>query len=601
LAIPALEDAASGTAASEEGEDAADREPAQDAGNESEQAAPTGSESELETDNESEQAADRGRQATRDSGVRSPNDARSPEAPENARTIPSSKMAERMAQVVDGCRKEAEPVTMDTFIGQPEAAAFAKKMIERLGDVTLYHKDSVPNGAIFAGPRGLGKTQLAHTIAHESGCPIYSLDSNFQNFASKQSGVIDTLFDTAYNVSSETQKPVILFFDECDDLMQSRSDKRATNAITAIKREWKTDTIDKVNPANKNAVLPRVFVIACTNYPNGLSPDLLNRFGSPCNLFTFKPHSLDSIRSFVTKQYGELIDLSDSDWQFLGQRLEAKTQGSMRSVKSIFGSVLGDVRDEAVKEFKAAGNRNDGSSTNIEDYTRKAGRNDIMKYLEQSELCVQGNERIRSEEEQFKPVIMHLRRWLTDTPLPKSESYRSRASNGDVVVMWDLVSWLHFQSPDNAFLYLIGAGLTGFQPEKVWDTPQQRHSWPGKAEFIKRVRRCVELAFPQAKFLENKTGKAMYICFFGAGSPQRAKEGQKTKFSGSYFEPLRYIERFDETNQVQSLRKRLDHLKETKIDLEAHLNDCNIAIEELQKELNEAQEKERAEAQNEPN
>lgn len=128
---------------------------------------------------------------------------------------------------------------------------------------------SIPKGTIVYGAPGTGKTQIARTIANQSGLSFVaaSLADVKGTHIGESANLVKALFEKARSAA-----PAILFLDEIDLIAPSRSSRSKdsfTGEITSqILQEMDGITLHKEN----------VFVLAATNNLDAIDPAILSRF-----------------------------------------------------------------------------------------------------------------------------------------------------------------------------------------------------------------------------------------------------------------------------------------------------------------------------------
>lgn len=131
-----------------------------------------------------------------------------------------------------------------------------------------------PKGMLLYGPPGTGKTMLAAATA--SGMDGYFINVDASSMMSKWLGEaeknVSKIFKIARKYAEREGKPVILFVDEVDSLLGSRSSEVGGEVRT--KNQFLTE-MDGVNSKGKNLML---YVIGATNKPWALDWPFLRRF-----------------------------------------------------------------------------------------------------------------------------------------------------------------------------------------------------------------------------------------------------------------------------------------------------------------------------------
>lgn len=133
------------------------------------------------------------------------------------------------------------------------------------GSVKALHP---PKGILFYGPPGTGKTMLARAIAAEADCPFLSL--TLANLENKFFGESSKLLNATFSLARKIQ-PCVLFFDEIDGMIRTRSD-HDQSCVYAFKTEFLTH-MDGITTMDTDAVI----VIGCTNCASKLDPAVKRR------------------------------------------------------------------------------------------------------------------------------------------------------------------------------------------------------------------------------------------------------------------------------------------------------------------------------------
>lgn len=129
-------------------------------------------------------------------------------------------------------------------------------------------KVSIPTGLLMYGPPWTGKTFFSKKLAQElwAGFISKSMWELWSSYMHQTTKNIKALFDWAKNASKKG--PIILFLDEIDSLVSSR-----TNNVDANKAEEVSQFLQEFNKLAEEA--PNLIVIAATNRPDHLDSALL--------------------------------------------------------------------------------------------------------------------------------------------------------------------------------------------------------------------------------------------------------------------------------------------------------------------------------------
>lgn len=179
---------------------------------------------------------------------------------------------------------------------------------------------TIPNGILFYGPPGCGKTFFAERMAEEIGVNFYQLKpSDIQSkWVNASQENIKKLFDEA-----RENAPSIIFIDELDAVVPNRDNSNVNHMNTSAVNEF----LAQMNNCGDDGI----FIIGATNRPNLIDPAIL-RAGRLDKLIYIPPPDFDARESmfklFLEKRprevglnYSELAKMTEnyvsSDIKFL--------------------------------------------------------------------------------------------------------------------------------------------------------------------------------------------------------------------------------------------------------------------------------------------
>lgn len=190
-----------------------------------------------------------------------------------------------------GMEKTLRPAFMQDYVGQT-------KIKESLGlfmEAARARGDALDH-VLLAGPPGLGKTTLAHIIAHEMGAQLHVVTG--PNIEKKG--------DLAA-VLSNLQPRDVLFIDEVHRLQ-----KTIEEVLYGAMEDFKLDLIIGQGPAARTLRidLPPFTLVGATTRAGLLSTPLRDRFGVQFRLDFYPVHELEKIVSRSAQLLGVGLDLS---------------------------------------------------------------------------------------------------------------------------------------------------------------------------------------------------------------------------------------------------------------------------------------------------
>lgn len=170
--------------------------------------------------------------------------------------------------------KEKPDVTWNQVIGLDDAKSALRESIVYPTKRPDLFPLGWPKGMLLYGPPGTGKTMLAAATANEMDGYFINVDASsmMSKWLGEAEKNVSKLFAMARQYAEKEGKPVILFVDEVDSLLGSRSSEVGGEVRT--KNQFLTE-MDGVNGKGKQLML---YVIGATNKPWSLDWPFLRRF-----------------------------------------------------------------------------------------------------------------------------------------------------------------------------------------------------------------------------------------------------------------------------------------------------------------------------------
>ncbi|MFN7685635.1 MAG: Holliday junction branch migration DNA helicase RuvB [Oligoflexia bacterium] len=203
---------------------------------------------------------------------------------------------ESSAAEFDGERdneKSLRPSVLGEYIGQSKVKENLKLFIEaaRMRGDSLDH-------VLLAGPPGLGKTTLAHIIAHEMGTQLHTVSGPNVEKKGDLAAILTNL-----------QPRDVLFIDEVH-----RLPKAIEEVLYSAMEDYKLDLIMGQGPGARTLRidLPRFTLVGATTRTGLLSSPLRDRFGVPLRLDFYPDSELQQIVERSAGLLGAAIDVEAS-------------------------------------------------------------------------------------------------------------------------------------------------------------------------------------------------------------------------------------------------------------------------------------------------
>ena len=282
--------------------------------------------------------------------------------------------------------EDGEMMSLDELGGMPETKKRLRELyvepMKNLDEMTkIFGNDAIPDGAIFYGEPGNGKTLTARVLARELGLPYYETNlSDFGTAFVHESGkAFKKLADQLDRKFKETGERSVWFLDEFDSIGASRngngySDKELTDALLQ----------EFTNPSHRGFIL-----VAATNNLEDVDPALKRR-GRLGNWIEFKNPNQeereDTIKKILSKH--DFTKKFENDKQLVSTVAKELDGFSMSSIANIL--------KDAKRDFYL-------NKTNFRVAVRKAL--DVNMEREMGEFCGKaGLKQHKYEEGSFKTL-----------------------------------------------------------------------------------------------------------------------------------------------------------------------------------------------------
>lgn len=199
----------------------------------------------------------------------------------------------------------------ESVIGLSQAKeAITEYIINPVRYPDAYSYSFLDNHAVLLeGPPGTGKTTFAKAVAKEIGIPFALIKTSalINCYIGETGKNIDRIFSFMRSFVAKNDTPVIVFFDELDEITQKRGsdDKASGAAVPALLRN-----LDGME-SNKN-----LYILASTNLADSLDPAILERFRKVINIplpnYEDRTKLFESKLSDIENQYLAELDLSQA-------------------------------------------------------------------------------------------------------------------------------------------------------------------------------------------------------------------------------------------------------------------------------------------------
>ena len=261
------------------------------------------------------------------------------------------------AEFDDLIMKDKPNIKWDEVIGLEDAKRALKESIVYPAERPDLFPLGWPRGILLYGPPGNGKTLIAAATASEINGYFINVDaaSMMSKWLGEAEKNVARLFSMARRLTEKEQVPVVLFIDELDSLLGTRSNE--IGGEIRVKNQFLTE-MDGIN--NKNSKL-QLYVIGATNKPWSLDWPFLRRFqkrifvGLPdynSRLALFK-HYTEPLNIDPNLKFDELAELTEgysaSDIRDVCQSVQLKLVNELFDSGNVDKSTT---RKITLKDFK---------------------------------------------------------------------------------------------------------------------------------------------------------------------------------------------------------------------------------------------------------
>jgi SpoVK/Ycf46/Vps4 family AAA+-type ATPase len=226
--------------------------------------------------------------------------------------ITRSMLIEMVSEAVkDSSDAVDDDATWNSLVVSDQTMAKLKRISQGLRNMEARMKQGIEplRGAILFGPPGTGKTQIAKTLANESGVQFFSkkpsdLKSSYQAGSGKN---LRMAFDEA-----RTKAPCILFLDEFESIATARGQSNLND-------EMVTELLVQMEGAKKSG--KPVFVLAATNHLDKIDSAVLDRFSEQIEV----PYPTEAQRARLLTVFLSKYRKVDFDVTALAAELASRT------------------------------------------------------------------------------------------------------------------------------------------------------------------------------------------------------------------------------------------------------------------------------------
>jgi hypothetical protein len=184
---------------------------------------------------------------------------------------------------------------------------------------------------LLYGPPGTGKTMIAKRVAAQAGALFAYIKPS--NIIGGYVSTPATLIELLYKALQKYNKPAVVFFDECENLIKKRGlDKnQMTDGIVTALLTW----------TEENAVTAPIYTIFASNIPQNIDPAILDRI--KIRIPVWLPGKIERRRNFEY-QFKRAVDQGVAEnailaQAFINQVTEASTYMSFRAIDAALKDV----------------------------------------------------------------------------------------------------------------------------------------------------------------------------------------------------------------------------------------------------------------------